>query len=74
MKKTVIPIQVKRSYRERAHLERSLAFHQGLRIIGCSVKNLLSQPEKFLHKVASQKRRTRNKKSDAMLMHGGCRQ
>jgi len=37
-----------REYREKAHKERSLAFHASMKAVGRSVKNLFSQPERLI--------------------------
>jgi len=49
MKNQYLTEKERRDYREKAHLERSLAFHASIKTIGRSVKFLFSQPERVIN-------------------------
>ena len=46
MKKQYLSSKYMQKYNQRAHDERSQAFHASMRLVGKSVKYLFSQPEK----------------------------
>jgi len=58
MKNQYVSDRERRNYREKAHLERSLAFQASMKAIGRSVKFLFSQPERAINAAGKKSRHT----------------